>query len=180
MIFLYKIVNKVNGKVYVGQTVNLQKRWWGHCKVIRCDKPLMAISCAIRKYGKKSFKVEKLGFCLSQRAANIAERALIKYWRSKGLTYNRSDGGQDKGKGGWKHSEETKHRMVKSHIGLKLSEETKCKLSLRRIGIPRSKECCLKISQTLKGRHPSEECKRKLSIFNKGKKLSESHKRALI
>lgn len=114
---LYKVTNTVNGTVYIGQTItrSISQRWDKHCNnSSNKSRRRHAMSSAIRKYGKEKFIVESLGFCLSQRAANIAERALISYWRSKGDTYNRSDGGNELGRGGWKLSKESKYRIRKN------------------------------------------------------------------
>lgn len=110
-IFLYKITNLVNGKTYCGQTRNIKYRWTKHCKRARSIKR-GAMANAIRKYGISKFKVEEIGFVLSRSAADIAERILIEYWRSKGKTYNRAIGGE--GGIGWTMGQETRNKMSRS------------------------------------------------------------------
>ena len=52
---IYKITNRINGKVYIGQTrMSLNVRWWHHCN--RKDCP--ALHHAIKKYGAENFTVE--------------------------------------------------------------------------------------------------------------------------
>ena len=43
MIGIYKIENKVNGKVYIGQSVNIESRWKGHKSNLRNNKHKMII-----------------------------------------------------------------------------------------------------------------------------------------
>ena len=58
--FIYKITNKVNGKVYIGQTrYSVEFRWRQHCN----KKDNTYFHNAIHKYGKDSFVVETLEEC---------------------------------------------------------------------------------------------------------------------
>lgn len=55
--YLYQITNLINGKIYIGQTNNITKRWSNHrC----CNSPHMVITKAIQKYGVENFKFEVL------------------------------------------------------------------------------------------------------------------------
>ncbi len=61
--FIYKITNKVNGKIYVGQTTHpVRKRWLGHLSHARTnhEKSCTHLHRAIRKYGAKNFTCEVL------------------------------------------------------------------------------------------------------------------------
>lgn len=51
---IYKITNMLNGKVYIGQTINLNGRYGNH----KSGKSSLFIHGAIRKYGFKNFKLE--------------------------------------------------------------------------------------------------------------------------
>ena len=55
MIGIYKITNKINGKKYVGQSNNINRRFSEHC--LRSEIP---IDIAIQKYGKENFVFEVL------------------------------------------------------------------------------------------------------------------------
>ena len=59
---IYKITNKINGKIYIGQTVkSLKERFQKHCwgTTEKDSYHLnMAIKKAIRKYGKQNFTIE--------------------------------------------------------------------------------------------------------------------------
>lgn len=63
MYYIYKYTNKINGKVYIGQTNNLQKRFNGHKSEAFNPKSKgynLPFHCAIRKYGIKNFIYEVL------------------------------------------------------------------------------------------------------------------------
>jgi group I intron endonuclease len=59
---IYKITNKLNGKIYVGQTIkSLEDRFQKHCCGTSAKDKYhfnMAIKKAIRKYGKDNFTIE--------------------------------------------------------------------------------------------------------------------------
>ena len=63
MIGIYKITNKINGKVYIGQSINIERRWQ---QEKRCafneSSPAYTqhISKAFRKYGLENFSFEVL------------------------------------------------------------------------------------------------------------------------
>lgn len=73
--YIYQITNLINGKIYIGQTNNIQKRWANH----RCNNdPNMVIARALRKYGVDNFKFEVLLRGLTPDEANQKEIELIK------------------------------------------------------------------------------------------------------
>lgn len=57
---IYKIENLVNHKIYVGQSINIERRWKEHC--YPSTKSL--ISLAIKEYGKENFSFQILEECL--------------------------------------------------------------------------------------------------------------------
>lgn len=62
---IYKITNKVNGKMYVGQSVNIEKRWYQHKN--SCEKGLdTALYRAMREYGVENFEFEVIEECLEE------------------------------------------------------------------------------------------------------------------
>ena len=58
--YIYKITNKLNDKVYIGQTVkNCQKRWTQHKSAARTAKNNKIIFYnAINKYGEDNFTID--------------------------------------------------------------------------------------------------------------------------
>jgi len=74
---IYKITNKINGKIYIGQTTRrLKTRWNGHISksYSKTGSPLHA---AIKKYKKENFTIEIIKRCSSREELNIEEVRLI-------------------------------------------------------------------------------------------------------
>ena len=94
--FIYKITNTINGKSYIGQTIqNVKERFYQHCAT-KCRKAVsnMAIHRAIKKYGKSNFIVEVIEE-IDSANLNDRERYWIKYYNSYNNGYNSTKGGQD-------------------------------------------------------------------------------------
>lgn len=110
---IYKIVNDINSKIYVGQTIqSLKTRFQKHCNIH--DEPHMVIAKAINKYGKEHFKIElieKIPNC-TQEQLNNREIYWIAFYDSYKNGYNSTKGGQNIGT--WqKLSEEEEQELVK-------------------------------------------------------------------
>ena len=94
--FIYKITNTINGKSYIGQTIqNVKERFYQHCAT-KCSKAVsnMAIHRAIKKYGKSNFTVEVIEE-IDSTNLNDRERYWIKYYNSYNNGYNSTKGGQE-------------------------------------------------------------------------------------
>ena len=94
--FIYKITNTINGKSYIGQTIqNVKERFYQHCAT-KCSKAVsnMAIHIAIKKYGKSNFIVEVIEE-IDSANLNDREKYWIKYYNSYNNGYNSTKGGQD-------------------------------------------------------------------------------------
>lgn len=84
MAYIYVITNQVNGKQYVGKTVNsINYRWTQHLNSIyKPTTEKRPLYTAMRKYGSKNFKIEQLEECSSFEAEKREQ-----YWISKLNTY---------------------------------------------------------------------------------------------
>ena len=94
--FIYKITNKINGKSYIGQTIqNVKERFYQHCAT-KCSQAIlnMVIHKAINKYGKSNFTIEVIEEVESTNL-NDRERYWIRYYDSYNNGYNSTKGGQD-------------------------------------------------------------------------------------
>lgn len=94
--FIYKITNNVNGKVYIGQTIQtVKERFYQHCATKCSDSVLnMAIHRAIKKYGKSNFTIEVIEE-VDKDSLNDREKFWIEYYNSYNNGYNSTRGGQD-------------------------------------------------------------------------------------
>ena len=78
MIGIYLITNKINGKQYVGQSGNINRRFLEHS--YKGKESRIPLDVAIKKYGKDNFKFEILEECpleeLNDREKAIKEKEL--------------------------------------------------------------------------------------------------------
>ena len=180
MSVIYLRTNKINGKQYVGQAVNIRKRenQWnsiGHYAG-------KAIDAARKKYGIDAFDFKILIECEDEEL-NKWERYYIEKLNTKvPYGYNMTDGGD--GKSGCIPSQETRKKLSESHKGKQiwckgkhLSEEHKKKIADGNRGKKHSEKSKRKMSESRKGeknhnfgKHPSEETRKKLSESRKGEK----------
>jgi group I intron endonuclease len=97
---IYRIVNKVNGKSYVGQSVNIEKRlkthFWAAFKE-HLPSYNYHIYQAIRKYGKENFETEILETIpnIDIEKLNELEIKYIKQFNSYEKGYNMNTGGDN-------------------------------------------------------------------------------------
>lgn len=99
MIGIYKIKNNINGKCYIGQSINIERRWNDEKKrafqsTSRCyNYPL---SRAFRKYGIENFTFEVLEEC-KREELNEKEKFWIAKYNSYFNGYNQNLGGESGG-----------------------------------------------------------------------------------
>lgn len=95
---IYKITNKINGKIYVGQTMkSLEERFQKHCWGTTEKDSYhfnMAIKKAIKKYGKQNFTIELIEE-VKQDELDEREVYWISYYDSYNQGYNCTLGGQN-------------------------------------------------------------------------------------
>ena len=69
---IYKIINILNGKVYIGSAKNFQHRWSRHVSALNLDKhENLHLQNAWNKYGSSNFKLETKG---KLRESNIGKK----------------------------------------------------------------------------------------------------------
>lgn len=175
---IYLLENKVNGKVYIGQTwQTIKDRFSNGYGYVGCHY----LNNAIKKYSKENFQYIVLKECETQLDADTSEAFFISEFDStnKHNGYNIKYGGSV-----GKHSEETKIKMriahkgrrpsalclensAKARRGTKASDETRKKQSIAKLGKP----------SPHKGKKMTEEQKKKFIGINLGKRHSEESKR---
>lgn len=95
MFTIYLITNKLNGKIYVGQTkTGLRIRWRRHCSEVRkgSSRPICK---ALRKYGPESFTIVEIATADTQQWADYLEGVWILLYNSRNrkVGYNIRPGG---------------------------------------------------------------------------------------
>lgn len=180
---IYAHINKINGKIYIGQTQQKLKDRFGHNGSYY--KHSSHFWNAIQKYGWDSFKHITLISGISLKLANILEEELIKKYNTMDnkIGYNMIAGGNNRKRRqevtdriaeknrhpspetlrkmsiastGRKHSPEVIEKIRKSNTGKIRNEETRRKMSIAKQSM--SKETKMKISEAGKGRKPSQQC----------------------
>lgn len=132
IIGIYKVTNLINGKSYIGQSINIEGRFKSHKLGKRSSKYLQK---EIKQYGLENFKFEILEECL-EKDLDKRETYWISYYNSYSANgYNKTNGG--KGSPGLVHTLESRRKIKENHAivkGHKASEETKEKLRQANIG----------------------------------------------
>ena len=96
---IYKITNKINGHYYVGQSVDIKKRFREHAFAAAhedCKDHNTPIHLAMSKYGKENFILEILEECLKDELDNKEIYWINKLEANKNGNYNILKGGQDR------------------------------------------------------------------------------------
>lgn len=184
--YIYLILNKVNGKTYVGKH-ELYKKAWNEDNYMGSG---ILLKPAQKKYGIENFEKFLIEYTFSEEDACKKEEFWIAEYKSRGKAeYNISKGGD----GGYilKYASEEKKDKWKKKIskaakkyigenngfyGKHHSEESRKKMAESRKGRKLSDEWKRKIGEAGKGKHfgpMSEEQKKKLSEIAK---LSEARK----
>lgn len=176
---IYKITNKLNGKVYIGKTSrqSAERRWARHVYLASQGRQSFLYK-AIRKYGLKSFTVTTLHSRIqTEKRLNTLERRYIKRFKStdENHGYNLTEGGD--GTSGYKHSTSACRRISKANKGNqnaldnKLSQITRKRMSAARMGNQNGKGN--------KGHKCSFATRRRISKSNRGQKRSLASRRKM-
>lgn len=92
---IYKITNKVNGMVYIGQTKNsIETRWKAHCADRKSKHACFKLQKAINEFGKAAFTVEQIDVATTKDEANEKEMYWISFYDAIEKGYNTSPGGK--------------------------------------------------------------------------------------
>ena len=177
---IYKITNRINGKIYIGQTTQpLHVRWSGHCSI---SSGCTYLHRAIQKYGRENFTVEEIDVASDIEEMNQKEIYWIQYCDSmapKG--YNMTSGGD----GCFERCEASREKIRKrqtgkgnSFYGKTHNEEVRKRFSERSSGEKNPMYGSARFGEKnpMWGKHHSEETKRKISERFKGGKHPKARK----
>ncbi len=161
---IYKIVNKVNGKYYVGSsndilTPNQGRKYLHYWALKRNRHSNRKLQFAWNKYGEENFDFLVVEECSPERTLllDVEQKYLDIAKNEQDKTYNLSFIA-----GGIEMTEETRRLIGISKIGNKYclgkrcSEKTKEKISKANTGKKRSSEACERISKSRIGKYTGE------------------------
>jgi len=170
---IYKIFNKINGKIYIGQTIQkLSRRLAKHIR-----ENTYPVQRALNKYGINSFDISITDTAESNKILSEKERYWIKFYNSQSPNgYNLTIGGE----GVVSPSQEVREKLRLFNTGRKQSKESIEKTRIANIGRKHSDEWNKKISESNKGhagtRIPAVITEKKCNTCLETKPLNEFHK----
>ena len=177
---IYKIINKLNNKFYIGQDSFNNPNYFGSGILIKK---------AINKYGIENFIKEIIDTASNQIELNEKETFWINTLNATDskIAYNISKN-PDHFMSGLNHTDEAKSKISKANLGntkmrgKKMSDEAKTKISLfmkgrqHTLGYKASDETKNRMSDSRIGHVVLTETRIKISSSKTGKKLSDSHR----
>ncbi len=178
---IYKIENKINHKVYIGQSVDIYTRWYNHkhdlLNGVHYNSHLQK---SWNKYGEENFNFSVIEKC-SQDSLDTLEIKYISDYKSydSDFGYNLSFGGS----GGGVPTSETRQKLSAVNSGKNNpmygkhhSEDTKEKIRQKKIGNQNAMYGKSgKLSPSYGRKHTEEELE-KIRNANKNKRMSEDAK----
>ena len=123
MIGIYKYQNKINGHIYIGQSIDIETRKKNHYYASRNEKSSdynSQFHQAIRKYGIENFdfeilvEIEKENY--SSELLNNLEKFYIKKYNSFENGYNATEGGEEIGNRSQKGSKNGRARLTEEDV----------------------------------------------------------------
>jgi len=182
---IYQIKNNINGKIYIGSTVNFDQRKKGHLSLLKnCNHPNSHLQSSFSKYGEDSFS-----FSIVKVVDIISLREEEDFYIEKNKSYDRKIGYNiEKQSNHKRHSVETKRKISESLMGHKVSKESRDKMRQAKIGTnfhmghKHTEETKEKIRKKILGTKKgprSEEVKKKISLSNTGQKRSDEARKKM-
>ncbi len=155
-VYIYRITNTVNGKLYVGQTAltaqySLQSYFKTHLDRSR-NGSHRYIHRAIRKYGPESFVMtvqEQIPRPPTKEETQVILDEREMFWIAELQTQDPTIGyNMNAGGGGCTDpSQETREKLRKAQTGRRFSDESKARMSRERKGIKKSPEATERLAQ---------------------------------
>lgn len=171
---VYLILNKINGRKYVGQTIQPLKVRFNEHASKRNNAPL---GKAIKKYGRENFYCGVIKTCASKEELDYWEKYYIAALHCKApYGYNLTDGGE--GATGCSRTPEQRAKLSAIYKGKSRPPEVCAKISAGKKGKSRkpfSTEWRVNISAGLKGHKKTPKHCANISAAQKGKRLSSEH-----
>lgn len=158
---IYAATNILNGKMYIGQSVNPKRRFTEHKRGSKSK----ILSTAIKKHGKENFEFKILCWCPDKAYADMVETKLIEAHNTRRVGYNICVGGEGFGSG----KDHPCHGRKASDKERRLKAKGKRGALNPNYGKPNSPEQKAKIRESLLGREIT--WGDKISAAKKGTKI---------
>lgn len=135
--WIYKITNIQNNKVYIGQTIRpIKDRFHRHINDAMNDILDTHFARAIRKYGPESFSIEQIDSAESQDELNQREQYWIRYYNAIEDGYNETDAISKCGGNTYKSKTKEEMKVIREKIRqTKLGEKNPMARKIKRINI---------------------------------------------
>ena len=115
--WIYKITNIQNNKVYIGQTIRpIEQRFKRHLNDALNNILDTHFARAIRKYGKENFIIEQIDEAQTQDELNQKEQYWIRYYNSVEEGYNETDAISKCGGNTYQSKTEEEMEVIKDKI----------------------------------------------------------------
>ena len=135
--WIYKITNIQNNKVYIGQTIRpIKDRFHRHINDAMNNILNTHFARAIRKYGKDSFIIEEIDTAQTQKELNEKEQYWINYYNSVKDGYNETDAILKSGGNTYQSKTEEEMEVIKEKIRkTKIGKNNPMAKKIKRINI---------------------------------------------
>lgn len=140
--WIYKITNIQNNKVYIGQTIRpVEQRIHRHINDALNNILDTHFARAIRKYGKESFIIEVIDTASSQEELNQKEQYWIRFYDSVNKGYNETDAISKCGGNTYHSKTDEEMNIIKDKIRqTKIGAKNPMARKIKRINIQTNKE----------------------------------------
>jgi group I intron endonuclease len=167
---IYAIRNTVNGKIYVGSTVNVRARLVYHRSFLNRGKHVnQKLQRAWIKYGSAAFQLSAIEYVDNCSELLSREQHWIDSEQAVDCGYNIRRVAE--GNYGLKASAETREKMSRAQRGRTQTPEARQRISAANKGINRfTREQVAKMSADRKGRRHTDEAKAKIASSSAGRK----------
>jgi group I intron endonuclease len=159
---IYKILNTINNKIYIGSAIDIKKRWRDHKWYLKKNKHHnLHLQSSWNKYGENSFEFSILLECTVDQLL-ILEKEEIKKYNSFNKNYGYNVNDPEHKFLNRKHTEKTKQILSYQKLGnknpmfgkcgikhpkfnKKMSIESRLKMSISHKGIPTNRQTNVKL-----------------------------------
>ena len=171
---IYSIVNLVNHKRYIGQSINIEKRFYRHQYDLNNNKHYnQHLQRAWNKYGVDNFDFLIIEIC-HQSQLDEKEQYYILHYDSLNNGYNNDSGGTD----GRIVSEETKQKISDNHHDVSGINNPMYGRKHKKTSVEKIRNNMRDVSgenNPMYGRKHTDNAKKKISNIHRGKTLSQEH-----